>query len=46
MDDIKIKSRSFEEHIEDLKGIFVVLDEYQMKLNPAKCAFFIKGEKS
>lgn len=44
MDDIIIKSRSFEEHIEDLKEIFAVLDKYRMKLNPAKCAFFFKEE--
>lgn len=45
MDDIIIKSQSFEEHVKDLKEMFTVLDKYQMKLNPAKCAFFIKGGK-
>lgn len=45
VDDIIIKSRSFKEHIEDLKEIFAVLEKYQMKLNPAKCAFFIKRGK-
>lgn len=45
MDDIIIKSRLFKEHIEYLREIFAVLNKYQIKLNPAKCAFFIKGKK-
>lgn len=45
MDDIIIKSRSLEKHMENLKEIFIVLNEGQMKINPSKCAFFIMGEK-
>lgn len=45
MDDIIIKSHSFEEHVEDLKEIFAFLEKYRMKLNLAKCAFFIRREK-
>lgn len=43
IDDIIIKTRSFEEHVEDLKEIFAILNNYWMKLNPTKCAFFVKG---
>lgn len=45
VDNTIIRSWSFKEHVKDLKEIFTVLDKYRMKLNPAKCAFFIKGEK-
>ena len=45
VNDMIIKSRSFEEHLKDLKEIFGVLDHYGMKLNPEKCSFFIKGGK-
>lgn len=45
VDGMIVKSKSFEEHVEDLEKIFFVLSHYQMKLNPAKRAFFIKGGK-
>lgn len=40
-----VKSKFFKEHMGDLQEIFLVLDKYQMKLNPSKCAFFIREGK-
>ena len=45
VDDMVVKSSTFQQHIADLREIFGVLDQYRMKLNPAKCAFFIRGGK-
>lgn len=42
INDMIIKSKSFEEHVKYLEEIFVGLDQYQMKLNPTKCDFFIR----
>lgn len=41
IDDMIVKSRTFEQHLIDLKEVFVVLQQYQMKLNPTNYAFFI-----
>lgn len=40
-----IKSKSFEEHVKDLEEIFFMLDQYQIKLNSTKYAFFIQRGK-
>lgn len=40
-----MKSKSFKQHVSDLREIFSMLDHYQMKLNLAKRAFFIKEGK-
>lgn len=45
VDDMIIKSKLFEEHMKDLEEIFSVPDQYQMKFNLIKCAFFIRGAK-
>lgn len=45
MDNMIVKSKSFEEHVKDLEEIFFVLDCYQMKLNLTKSAFFIRSRK-
>ncbi|XP_021617952.1 uncharacterized protein LOC110618996 [Manihot esculenta] len=45
VDDMVVKSLTFQQHMVDLKEVFGVLDQYRMKLNPAKCAFFIRGGK-
>jgi len=38
-DDMVIKSKKAENHLQDLKEAFDILDAYNMKLNPAKCHF-------
>jgi len=45
VDDMFVKNMTFQQHILDLKEVFVVLNQYQMKLNPSKCVFAIKGGK-
>lgn len=40
-----VKIKSFKEHMIDLREVFLALQKYQMKLNLAKCAFFICGGK-
>ena len=39
VDDMLVKSRREENHLEDLKETFDILCSYNMKLNPSKCAF-------
>ncbi|XP_027169433.1 uncharacterized protein LOC113769160 [Coffea eugenioides] len=39
VDDIIIKSKKVEHHLVDLKKLFERLRKYNLKLNPAKCAF-------
>nr|XP_027122093.1 uncharacterized protein LOC113739045 [Coffea arabica] len=39
VDDIIIKSKKVEDHLVDLKKLFERLRMYNLKLNPAKCAF-------
>ena len=39
VDDMLVKSRREEDHLEDLKETFDTLHSYNMKLNPGKCAF-------
>ncbi|XP_021602320.1 uncharacterized protein LOC110607500 [Manihot esculenta] len=45
VDDMVVKSQTFQQHMADLKEVFGVLEQYKMRLNPAKCAFFIRGGK-
>jgi len=45
VDDIVIKSDSFEQHLKDLDEVFKVLRGVNMKLNPKKCTFGVKGGK-
>ncbi|XP_043818212.1 uncharacterized protein LOC122725251 [Manihot esculenta] len=40
-----VKSPTFQQHLIDLREVFEVLERYRMRLNPAKCAFFIRGGK-
>lgn len=40
-----IKSKSFEQLVANLKEVFLMLQQYKMKFNPSKCAFFIQGWK-
>ncbi|GMJ04398.1 hypothetical protein HRI_004109000 [Hibiscus trionum] len=39
IDDMIAKSQSKEEHIQNLKKLFLRLRKYQLKLNPNKCTF-------
>ena len=45
IDDMLIKSTTVELHIAHLSETFQILREYNMKLNPAKCAFEVSAEK-
>ena len=42
VDDMLVKSRREDDHLEDLKETFDTLRSYNMKLNPSKCAFGVK----
>ncbi|XP_075110577.1 uncharacterized protein LOC142181560 [Nicotiana tabacum] len=45
MDDVIIKSRKSSDHLVDLKKFFDRLRRYNLKLNPAKCAFGVPARK-
>ena len=45
VDDMLVKSRKYENHLDDLKKTFNTLKQYNMKLNPSKCAFGVSFEK-
>ena len=39
VDDMLVKSKEKDGHLDDLRETFETLRKYQMKLNPSKCAF-------
>ena len=45
IDDMLVKSTTTEFHIAHLSEAFQILRKYNMKLNPAKCAFGVLAEK-
>ena len=45
MDDMLVKSLYKEDYVTDLREMFALLQKYNMKLNPAKCAFGIGSGK-
>ena len=45
VDDVIIKSKRSSDHIADLKKFFDQLRKYNLKLNPAKCAFGVPAGK-
>ena len=45
IDDMLVKSVKVELHIAHLAEAFQVLKSYNMKLNPAKCAFGVSARK-
>lgn len=45
VDDLLVKSVRANRHIEDLRETFWILRKYNMKLNPAKCAFGVSSGK-
>ena len=45
IDDMLVKSTTSDLHIAHLTEVFQILRSYNMKLNPAKCAFGVSAEK-
>ena len=45
VDDMLVKSKEEEDHLDDLKETFNTLRQYSMKLNPSKCAFRVSSIK-
>ena len=45
IDDMLVKSTTTELHIAHLSEVFQILRNYNMKLNPSKCAFGVSAEK-
>ena len=45
VDDMLVKSQDEWEHVDDLQEIFDTLRQYNMKLNPNKCAFGVSSRK-
>ena len=45
VDDMLVKSKEEEDHLDDLKETFNTLRPYSMKLNPSKCAFGVSSGK-
>ena len=44
-DDMLVKSQDEETHLDDLQETFDTLRQYNMKLNPSKCAFGVSSGK-
>ncbi|KAI5335629.1 hypothetical protein L3X38_025762 [Prunus dulcis] len=45
IDDMLVKSRTAEEHLQNLSIMFGILKDYRMRLNPKKCAFGVSSGK-
>ena len=45
VDDMLVKSKKEEDHLDNLKETFNTLRQYHMKLNPSKCAFGVSSGK-
>ena len=45
VDDMLLKSKEEEDHLDNLKETFNTLRQYSMKLNPSKCAFGVSSGK-
>ena len=45
VDDMLVKSRKVQLHLDDLRETFDTLRKYQMRLNPAKCVFGVSTGK-
>ena len=45
VDDMLVKSLDEEKHLDDLQETFDMLRQYNMKLNPSKCAFGVSSRK-
>ena len=45
VDDMLVKSKEEEDHLDDLRETFNTLKQYSMKLNPSKCSFGVSSGK-
>ena len=45
VDDMIVKSKKKEDHLQDLQKAFDRLNQFDMKLNPAKCSFGVSSGK-
>jgi len=45
IDDIVVKSKQEARHIEDLQGVFEILQKHKLRLNAEKCAFRVGAGK-
>ncbi|KAL0444487.1 UNVERIFIED_CONTAM: Retrovirus-related Pol polyprotein from transposon [Sesamum latifolium] len=45
VDDMLVKSKKIADHVKDLEETLSVLRKYNLKLNPAKCAFGVQGSR-
>ncbi|XP_041011354.1 uncharacterized protein LOC121255141 [Juglans microcarpa x Juglans regia] len=45
VDDLLVKNGTVKQHLNDLRETFTVLLQYQVKLNPTKCAFGVRSKK-
>lgn len=45
MNDMLVKSKEVKSHLNNLNETFETLRRYQMRLNPAKCAFGVSSRK-
>ena len=45
VNDMLVKSRKIELHLDDLRETFNTLRKYQMRLNPVKCVFGVTSGK-
>ena len=45
VDDMLVKSKKEEDHLDDLKEMFNTLRQYNMKVNPSKCVFGVFSGK-
>ncbi|KAI5355600.1 hypothetical protein L3X38_008495 [Prunus dulcis] len=45
VDDMLVKSRTAEDHLQNLSIMFGILKDYRMRLNPKKCAFGVSSGK-
>ena len=45
VDNMPVKSKEEETRLDDLKEIFTTLRQYQMRLNPSKCAYRVSSGK-
>ncbi|CAL9002351.1 unnamed protein product [Prunus brigantina] len=45
VDDMLVKSRTTDQHVDRLTEVFAFLRQYRMRLNPAKCVFGVESGK-
>ena len=45
IDDMVVKSRWEMQHIDDIKGVFNILQQHRLRLNANKCAFGVGAGK-